>query len=147
MKKILLVEDDASLRENIEELLDLNGFRVFTAPNGKVAIEVAQKEHPDLVLCDIMMPEMDGYEVLEELSSFEATRNIPFIFVSAKTERHDVRKGMDMGADDYLTKPFEEEELINTINARLERPSKWKMRFWNATNPHKKKMTLGLYMS
>ncbi|MDC6365938.1 MULTISPECIES: response regulator [Flavobacteriaceae] len=139
MKKILLVEDDASLRENIEELLDLNGFRVFTAPNGKVAIEVAQKEHPDLVLCDIMMPEMDGYEVLEELSSFEATRNIPFIFVSAKTERHDVRKGMDMGADDYLTKPFEEEELINTINARLEKAKQMENAFLERNKSSQKK--------
>ncbi len=119
MKKILLVEDDASLRENMEELLDLSGFLVVSAPNGKRAIELAKKELPDLVLCDIMMPEMDGYAVLENLSSHKETCHIPFVFISAKTEHHDVRKGMDLGADDYLTKPFEEEELLNAIHSRL----------------------------
>lgn len=121
MKKILLVEDDESLRENIAELLDLSGFLVFDAANGKIAIEIAKKESPDLVLCDIMMPEMDGYGVLEALSSHENTRHIPFIFISAKTERQDVRIGMNMGADDYLTKPFEEEELLNAISSRLQK--------------------------
>lgn len=121
MKKILLVEDDTSLRENVEELLDLSGFQVFSTPNGKMAHEIAKKEAPDIVLCDIMMPEVDGYEVLEQFSSSEKTRHIPFIFVSAKTERNDVRKGMDLGADDYLTKPFEEAELLNAIHTRLEK--------------------------
>lgn len=121
MKKILLVEDDSTLRENIAELLDLSGFLVFDAANGKIAIETAKRENPDLILCDIMMPEVDGYGVLEALSVNEETRHIPFIFISAKTERQDVRKGMDMGADDYLTKPFEEEELISAINSRLEK--------------------------
>lgn len=121
MKKILLVEDDNSLRENVAELLELSGFDVCSASNGKIAVQKAIKELPDLVLCDIMMPEMDGYEVLEQLSSFEATRYIPFIFVSAKTERQDVRRGMNLGADDYLTKPFEEEELLSAIQCRLEK--------------------------
>ncbi len=121
MKKILLVEDDTSLRENIMELLDLSGFQVFSTPNGKMAIDIAKKEAPDIVLCDIMMPEVDGYEVLAQFSSCESTKHIPFIFVSAKTERQDVRKGMDLGADDYLTKPFEEEELLNAIHSRLEK--------------------------
>lgn len=121
MKKILLVEDDNSLRENVAELLELSGFEVSTASNGKIAVQKAIKEHPDLVLCDIMMPEMDGYEVLEQLSSFEATRYIPFIFISAKTERQDIRRGMNLGADDYLTKPFEEEELLSAIQCRLEK--------------------------
>lgn len=119
MKKILLVEDDASLRENMEELLDLSGFLVYSASNGMKALELAKKERPDLVLCDIMMPEMDGYAVLEHLSSHKETCHIPFVFVSAKTEHQDVRKGMDLGADDYLTKPFEEEELLNAIHTRL----------------------------
>ncbi|PWL37648.1 transcriptional regulator [Flagellimonas aquimarina] len=119
MKKILLVEDDLSLRENIAELLDLSGFLVFDAPNGEIAIEIAKKECPDLILCDIMMPGVDGYGVLEALSANEDTRHIPFIFVSAKTERLDIRRGMDLGADDYLTKPFEEEELLGAIHARL----------------------------
>ena len=121
MTKILLVEDDTSLRENVEELLELSGFLVITASNGKIAVELAKKEFPDLVLCDIMMPEMDGYEVLQQLSSYETTKHIPFIFVSAKTERHEVRKGMNLGADDYLTKPFEEEELLGAIHSRLEK--------------------------
>ena len=119
MTKVLLAEDDTSLRENVEELLELSGFSVFSASNGKIAVEMARKELPDIVLCDIMMPEMDGYEVLEQLSSDESTRHIPFIFVSAKTERHEIRRGMDLGADDYLTKPFEEEELLTAIRTRL----------------------------
>ncbi|MCK0159245.1 response regulator [Allomuricauda sp. F6463D] len=126
MKKILLVEDDTSLRENVAELLELSGYNVTTASNGKVAVEIAREEHPDLVLCDIMMPEMDGYGVLEELSSKETTRDIPFIFVSAKTERQDVRRGMNLGADDYLTKPFEEEELLSAIECRLEKAEQMK---------------------
>lgn len=105
----------------MEELLDLSGFLVHTASNGRKAVELAKKELPDLVLCDIMMPEMDGYEVLENLSSCKETCRIPFVFVSAKTERHEVRKGMELGADDYLTKPFEEEELLNAIRGRLEK--------------------------
>ncbi|WP_318312795.1 response regulator [Flagellimonas crocea] len=119
MKKILLVEDDTSLRENVAELLELSGFEVSSASNGKLAVEMAMKEHPDLVLCDIMMPEMDGYGVLEQLSTNEKTRHIPFIFVSAKTEKQDIRRGMNLGADDYLTKPFEEEELLTAIECRL----------------------------
>lgn len=121
MKKILLVEDDTSLRENVAELLELSGYTVCSASNGKIAVPMAIKECPDLVLCDIMMPEMDGYEVLEELSTKESTRYIPFIFISAKTERQDVRRGMNLGADDYLTKPFEEEELLGAITCRLEK--------------------------
>ena len=121
MKKILLVEDDASLRENIAELLDLSGFLVFDAAHGKIAVDIAKKELPNIILCDIMMPELDGYGVLEELSSNPDTRHIPFIFISAKTERQDVRKGMNLGADDYLTKPFEEEELLNAIHSRLQK--------------------------
>ena len=121
MKKILLVEDDTSLRENVAELLELSGFEVCTASNGLIAVDMAKKEVPDLVLCDIMMPELDGYGVLEELSSHERTRQIPFIFVSAKTEKQDVRRGMNLGADDYLTKPFEEEELLSAIECRLEK--------------------------
>ncbi|WP_435625282.1 response regulator [Flagellimonas sp.] len=121
MKKILLVEDDTSLRENIAELLDLSGFLVFDAAHGKIAVDIAKKELPDIILCDIMMPELDGYGVLEELSSHPDTRHIPFIFISAKTERQDVRKGMNLGADDYLTKPFEEEELLNAIHTRLQK--------------------------
>lgn len=126
MKKILLVEDDTSLRENVAELLELSGYNVCMASNGKIAVDMAEKAQPDLVLCDIMMPEMDGYGVLEHLSSNDTTRDIPFIFVSAKTEREDVRRGMNLGADDYLTKPFEEEELLSAIECRLEKAEQMK---------------------
>ncbi len=119
MKRVLLIEDDIILRENTAELLELSDFEVITAPNGKIGIETAQQQLPDIVVCDIMMPEIDGYGVLEALSKDVNTRHIPFIFLSAKTERKDVRKGMDLGADDYITKPFTENELISAIDSRL----------------------------
>ena len=119
MKKVLLVEDDTVLRESTAELLELSNYEVFTAPNGLSGVQVALEQQPDVVVCDIMMPEMDGYAVLKALSQNEETRSIPFIFLSAKTERSDVRKGMELGADDYLTKPFEEDELIGAIESRI----------------------------
>lgn len=118
-KKILLIEDDAALRENTAELLELSSYDVITASNGKIGVEKAKQIQPDIIVCDIMMPELDGYGVLETLSKDENTKHIPFIFLSAKTERKDVRKGMDMGADDYITKPFNEEELISAVESRL----------------------------
>ncbi|NND63695.1 MAG: response regulator [Flavobacteriaceae bacterium] len=119
MKKILIIEDDSALRENTAEMLELSNYEVISAPNGKVGIEMANQHKPDLVVCDIMMPIVDGYGVLESLSSNDSTMHIPFIFLSAKTEHTEVRKGMDMGADDYLTKPFEENELLSAIESRL----------------------------
>lgn len=119
MKTILLIEDDKALRENTAELLELSGYTVFTAPNGKTGIEVAKKKLPHVIICDIMMPVIDGYGVLENLSSDEKTKQIPFIFLSAKTEHKEIRKGMDLGADDYLTKPFEEEDLMSAVESRL----------------------------
>ena len=107
MKKILLIEDDIVLRENTAELLELSGYKVETASNGRAGIEVAKKYLPNLIVCDIMMPELDGYGALESLSKNDSTKYIPFIFLSAKTERKDVRKGMDLGADDYITKPLQ----------------------------------------
>tara|TARA_R110000868_G_scaffold335760_1_gene596617 strand:- start:1432 stop:2490 length:1059 start_codon:yes stop_codon:yes gene_type:complete len=119
MKKILLIEDDTVLRENTAELLELSNYTVTTAPNGRVGLNIAKRDIPDILVCDIMMPELDGYDVLKALSKNEKTKHIPFIFLSAKTERRDVRKGMDLGADDYITKPFSEAELINAIKSRL----------------------------
>ncbi|HBR55121.1 MAG TPA: transcriptional regulator [Flavobacteriaceae bacterium] len=119
MKNILLIEDDTALRENTAELLELANYHVFTAPNGKIGIDMAKEYLPNLIVCDIMMPEVDGYGVLEALSLDEKTAHIPFIFLSAKTEHKEIRKGMDLGADDYLTKPFEEDELISAIESRL----------------------------
>ncbi|WP_106793386.1 response regulator [Aquimarina sp. Aq78] len=119
MKTILLIEDDTALRENTAELLELSDYKVITSPNGKVGIVKAKEEKPDIIVCDIMMPEVDGYGVLEALSYDTTTNHIPFIFLSAKTEHKEIRKGMDLGADDYLTKPFEEEELLSAIESRL----------------------------
>ena len=121
MKTILLIEDDADMRDNTAEILELANYRVLKAENGRKGIELARREKPDLVLCDIMMPELDGYSVLHMLGRDPATAELPFIFLSAKAERGDVRKGMELGADDYLTKPFEESELLNAIEGRLKR--------------------------
>ncbi|WP_117179064.1 response regulator [Mariniflexile rhizosphaerae] len=119
MTKVLLIEDDVSLRGNTAEILELSGYEVIMASNGKVGVEKAIQQHPDIIVCDIMMPELDGYGVLELLSKNESTKFIPFIFLSAKTDRKDVRLGMNLGADDYITKPFNEEDLITAIESRL----------------------------
>ncbi|UMB52669.1 response regulator [Lutibacter sp. A64] len=119
MKTLLLIEDDTVLRETTAEILELEDYKVVTASNGKRGIEQARIMLPDLIICDIMMPELDGYDVFKLLSEDEATKKIPFIFMSAKTEVKDIRKGMDLGADDYLTKPVEEELLLSAIESRL----------------------------
>ena len=123
MTKILLIEDDNVLRENTAELLELAQYKVVTASNGRKGIAAAKLQLPDIIVCDIMMPEIDGYQVLENLAKDQSTQAIPFIFLSAKTERKDVRKGMELGADDYITKPFEEAELVGAIESRLARAS------------------------
>lgn len=119
MKKILLIEDDRAVRENTAELLQLANYTVITAINGKSGLLKAQNEEPDLIICDIMMPELNGYGVLQILSKNPKTKYIPFIFLSAKMEYKDIRKGMNLGADDYLTKPFDESELFSAIESRL----------------------------
>ena len=119
MITILLIEDDTVLRENTAELLELSNYNVITASNGKLGIEKAKHALPDVIICDIMMPKLDGYAVLEALSKNSNTKYIPFIFLSAKTERQDIRKGMNLGADDYITKPFSEDDLISAIESRL----------------------------
>jgi CheY-like chemotaxis protein/CRP-like cAMP-binding protein len=119
MKTLLLIEDDAVLRETTAEILELEDYKVVVAANGKRGVEQARIMLPDLIICDIMMPELDGYDVFKLLSEDEKTKKIPFIFMSAKTEIKDIRKGMDLGADDYLTKPVEEELLLSAIESRL----------------------------
>lgn len=119
MITILLIEDDSVLRENTAELLELSNYKVITASNGKIGVEMAKKNLPDIIVCDIMMPELDGYGALKILSKNKLTKYIPFIFLSAKTEHKDVRMGMNMGADDYITKPFTEDELLSAIESRL----------------------------
>lgn len=119
MKHVLLIEDDLVLRENTAELLELSSYRVTVASDGLEGVKIAINKVPDIIVCDIMMPELDGYGVLKALAKNIDTKYIPFIFLSAKTEHGDVRKGMVMGADDYITKPFSEEELISAIESRL----------------------------
>ena len=119
MKRILLIEDNAEVRENIVEILELSDYEVYTAANGREGIKQAQTLYPDLILCDVMMPVLDGYQVLEQLQKGTETEMIPFIFLTAKSKKAEVRKGMNLGADDYLTKPFEEHELLEAIKSRL----------------------------
>jgi DNA-binding response OmpR family regulator len=121
MIKIVLIEDNKDIRENTAEILQLANYKIFTARNGKDGIELVQKEKPDLIICDIMMPVLDGFGVLHLLSKNEDTASIPFIFLTAKAERTDFRKGMEMGADDYVTKPFDDIELLNAIESRLKK--------------------------
>ena len=128
-KKILLIEDNAEMRENTAEILQLAHYKVIAAMNGKEGVELAEKEEPDLIICDIMMPVLDGYGVLHMLSKNEKTASIPFIFLTAKAERTDFRKGMEMGADDYITKPFDDIELLNAIESRLKKAELIKKEF------------------
>ncbi len=121
MKKILVIEDNQEVRENISEILELSEYHVVKVENGKKGVETAMKEPFDLIICDIMMPLLDGYGVLHLLSKHKETRSIPFIFLTAKSEKADLRKGMEMGADDYLTKPFDGIELLNAIEIRLKK--------------------------
>lgn len=134
MKKILLIEDNKNMRENTAEILELSGFNVLTAQNGKEGVELAIQNKPDLIICDIMMPVLDGYGVLHMLSRNEDTVNIPFIFLTAKSERGDFRKGMEMGADDYVTKPFDDIELLNAIESRLKKSEMLKKEFTRDLN-------------
>ena len=120
-KRILVIEDQDDVRENIVELLELSNYHVESAPNGKEGVKKALADPPNLILCDIMMPEMDGYEVLYLITKNPDTNSLPFIFLTAKAEKADFRKGMNMGADDYITKPFEEMELLGAIERRLQK--------------------------
>ncbi|MBD0297286.1 MAG: response regulator, partial [Flavisolibacter sp.] len=120
-KTILVIDDNNDLRENTAEILELAGYKTLTAENGKRGVDIALKEKPSLIVCDIMMPELDGYGVLHLLKKNPDTQYIPFIFLTAKTERSDFRKGMEMGADDYVTKPFEDIELLNAVEVRLKK--------------------------
>ncbi|MCO5934205.1 response regulator [Mucilaginibacter sp. RB4R14] len=120
-KQVLIIEDNTDIRENIVEILELADFNVLQASNGKAGVDLAIKNKPDIILCDIMMPDLDGYGVLYMLNKKPETATIPFIFLTAKAERVDLRKGMEMGADDYLTKPFDDIELLNAIETRLKK--------------------------
>ncbi len=119
--RILVIEDQAVMRENLVTLLELEGFQVSSAPNGRRGVEQAIAAPPDLVLCDVMMPDLDGYGVLARLRENPGTRRLPFIFLTAKGERSDIRVGMNLGADDYLVKPVSQVELLEAVSARLDR--------------------------
>ncbi len=120
-RRILVIEDNTEMRENISEMLELANYDVRTAENGKLGVAATKEFKPELILCDVMMPELDGYGVLHMLGNDPTTMGIPFVFLTAKTELADLRKGMSMGADDYLTKPFEEMDLLNAIEVRLKK--------------------------
>src|ERR1043166_1425854 len=114
MKKILVIEDESATLENLVLMLEMEGFKPFSAPNGRLGVEVARRELPDVILCDVSMPELDGYGVLESLRADSSTVSIPFIFLTAKGDKKDLRTGMNLGADDYLTKPASAEDVLNS---------------------------------
>ncbi len=121
MEKILVIEDEAIIRENIAEILRISGYESLQADNGFVGVQQILEHKPDLVICDVMMPRLNGYQVLETIRKSSETATIPFIFLTAKASPEDIRKGMSLGADDYLTKPFSRDELIGAIESRLEK--------------------------
>ena len=121
MKKILVIEDNTEVRENLAEILELSDYEVLTAENGKFGVELAESSQPDLILCDVMMPVLDGFGVLRILDKKPKTADIPFIFLTAKADKGDIRKGMNLGADDYITKPFDDVELLDAVAMRLKK--------------------------
>lgn len=129
MSTILVIEDNQEVRENLAELLELSGYSVRTAENGRLGVSSAMQDKPDLILCDVMMPEMDGFGVLRILSQKRTTMDIPFIFLTAKTEKDDIRRGMGLGADDYITKPFDDVELLDIVEMRLKKSLRLKESF------------------
>ena len=131
MTKILLIEDNEEIRENIKEILELASYQVATAENGKEGYSMALQDKPELIICDIMMPVLDGYGLLHLINKNESLKSVPFIFLTAKTERVDFRKGMELGADDYITKPFTELELMSAIESRLKKVECFKQQSGN----------------
>jgi CRP/FNR family transcriptional regulator, cyclic AMP receptor protein len=127
MRTILLIEDNDDIRDSMAEILELSNYYVLVAENGKIGIEKAIQNHPDLIICDIMMPALDGYAVLHAVQKNNEIKNTPFIFLTAKTERDDYRKAMDLGADDYITKPFSFTELLNSVDSRLRKFNQLKL--------------------
>jgi DNA-binding NarL/FixJ family response regulator len=121
MKKILVIEDEPEMRRNLTTILRLEKFHPLPAANGRAGVQLAKKEKPDLILCDVMMTELDGYGVIAALRADAETVTIPFIFLTAKGEKPDIRAGMNLGADDYLTKPVAKADLLAAIRSRLER--------------------------
>ena len=121
MKKVLIIEDEPHMRQNVATLLKLEGYRVLEAPNGRIGVEVALAERPDIILCDITMPDMDGFSVISIVRSTPSMNTVPFIFLTARGDPKNVRAGMNLGADDYLPKPFTTTDLLAAIEARMNR--------------------------
>jgi DNA-binding NarL/FixJ family response regulator len=121
MTRILIIEDDEQTRENLQIILEMEGFAVTTAADGRSGLEEAKRADPDLVLCDVMMPHLDGHGVLKQLRANPSTAGIPFLFLTARSEIAEQRQGMNLGADDYLCKPVDADDLLATINTRLRR--------------------------
>jgi DNA-binding NarL/FixJ family response regulator len=121
MRTILIIEDQPQMRKNLATILEMENFKVVTAENGRRGVELVQTERPDLIVCDVMMPDMDGHSVLRVLRAAAGTATIPFVFLTAKADLADLRTGMNLGADDYLTKPVSSTELLATVHARLAR--------------------------
>jgi len=121
MNKILVIEDQPQMRRNLATILEMENFHVVAAENGQRGIELARNEKPDLIICDVMMPELDGYGVLEALRTDDALATTPFVFLTAKGDKLELRKGMNLGADDYLTKPVQREDLLAAVRSRLDR--------------------------
>jgi CRP-like cAMP-binding protein/DNA-binding NarL/FixJ family response regulator len=134
MKKILIIEDNEDIRENLAEILELAGYEAHMAENGKIGVEKAEKVLPDLILCDVMMPVLDGFGTLSILNKKPQTADIPFIFLTAKSEKADFRYGMNLGADDYITKPFESNELLSVVELRLKKSEKIKAALGNGND-------------
>ena len=124
MKTVLLIEDNIDILENVAELLEYEGYQAIMATNGYDGVKIARQVNPDLVVCDIMMSGLDGYQVLDKLSAHPESRNIPFIFLTAKAEKHEKKYGLDLGADDYLIKPVSEEDLFEAVENCLNKKSK-----------------------
>ncbi|ELR71909.1 Response Regulator Receiver Signal Transduction Histidine Kinase [Fulvivirga imtechensis AK7] len=116
MKTVLIIEDNQDIRENTIEILEMANFKVLIAENGRDGLEIAFNDAPDVIICDIMMPQMDGYDVLQQLKGHSSTENIPFIYLTARTEKAEIERAMAMGADAYICKPFEINELLDEVN-------------------------------
>ena len=129
MPTILVIEDDSAIKEAIMDILELAGFQVLSADDGLAGVSLAREQRPDLIVCDIVMPFLDGYGVLAKLRQYPQTATIPFVFLTARTTQADMRQGMRLGADDYLTKPFSGEELVAAVHLRLERQARLAQRF------------------
>lgn len=129
MNKVLIIEDEKNIRETIKEILELNDYKTNTAENGLIGVAKAIQFKPDLIICDIMMPEMDGFETLRNIRSVNITSNTPFIFLTAKTEKIDLREGMTSGADDFLNKPFNAKELLEVIELKINKSQYEKKEF------------------